>query len=132
MNKNIEHIKGQCHCGTVQFEVRLTDGLHTARRCNCSYCRMRGAVVVSAQLADLKITSGEQALTLYQFNTKAAKHYFCSKCGIYTHHQRRSNPQQYAINVGCLEGIDPFALEPVPVRDGIHHPADTSPPARPR
>lgn len=76
MNKDIERIKGQCHCGTVRFEVRLTDGLHSARRCNCSYCRMRGAVVVSAQLSDLTITAGEQALTLYQFNTGAAKHFF--------------------------------------------------------
>ena len=40
-----------CHCGTVRFTVRLSDGLNTVRRCNCSYCRMRGAVTVSANLA---------------------------------------------------------------------------------
>ncbi|MDE1198841.1 MAG: GFA family protein [Pseudomonas sp.] len=124
MNKDIEQIKGQCHCGTVQFEVRLTNGLHSARRCNCSYCRMRGAVVVSAQLQDLKITSGEQALTLYQFNTKVARHWFCSICGIYTHHQRRSSPDQYGINAACLDGISPFDFENVPVNDGVRHPMD--------
>jgi hypothetical protein len=64
---------------------------------------MRGAVAVSASLADITITAGADALTLYQFNTMQAKHYFCSKCGIYTHHQRRSNPQQYGVNVACLE-----------------------------
>ncbi|NBU89174.1 MAG: GFA family protein, partial [Betaproteobacteria bacterium] len=37
-------------------------------------------------------------LRLYQFNTKIAKHYFCSNCGIYTHHQRRSFPDQYGYN----------------------------------
>ncbi|MBF3332811.1 GFA family protein, partial [Leptospira borgpetersenii serovar Ballum] len=37
-------MNGQCHCGTVKFTVELTDGLNTARRCNCSYCRMRGAI----------------------------------------------------------------------------------------
>tara|TARA_R110000868_G_scaffold34251_11_gene123796 strand:- start:382 stop:570 length:189 start_codon:yes stop_codon:yes gene_type:complete len=56
---------------------------------------MRGAVAVSAQLAGLKITKGEDKLSLYQFNTNQAKHYFCSVCGIYTHHQRRSNPEQF-------------------------------------
>lgn len=128
MNKDIERMTGQCHCGTVRFEVRLTDGLHSARRCNCSYCRMRGAVVVSAQLSDLTITAGEEALTLYQFNTGAAKHFFCSVCGIYTHHQRRSSPDQYGINAACLDGISPFDFEEVPVNDGIRHPLDN--PAR--
>lgn len=67
---------------------------------------------------------GEVALTRYQFNTRTATHFFCSHCGIHTHHQRRSNPSQYGFNVACLEGVDPFALQDVPTRDGIHHPAD--------
>lgn len=87
--------KASCHCGAVQFEVELTEGLTTVRRCTCSICRMRGAVAVSAQRAGLKITKGEDNLSLYQFNTNQAKHYFCSVCGIYTHHQRRSNPEQF-------------------------------------
>jgi hypothetical protein len=117
MDMEIKEAHGACHCGTVQFHVRLTDGLKTARRCNCSYCRMRGAVAVSASLADITITAGADALTLYQFNTMQAKHYFCSKCGIYTHHQRRSNPQQYGVNVACLEGISPFDFAVVPVNE---------------
>ena len=124
MDKNIEQIDGACHCGTVRFHVRLTDGLHTARRCTCSYCRMRGAIVVSAKLGDIEILQGAEALTLYQFNTNTAKHYFCSRCGIYTHHQRRSNPEQYGVNVACLEGISPFDFEEVPVHDGVSHPSD--------
>ncbi|MET1079658.1 MAG: GFA family protein [Pseudomonas sp.] len=124
MNKDIQHTHGSCHCGTVRFSVRLSDGLHTARRCDCSYCRMRGAVAVSAQVADLQVTAGAEALSLYQFNTRTAKHYFCSICGIYTHHQRRSNPQQYGVNVACLEDISPFDFEEVPVSDGVAHPSD--------
>ncbi|KQS96780.1 MULTISPECIES: GFA family protein [unclassified Rhizobium] len=124
MDSNINEIDGACHCGTVRFHVRLTDGLNTARRCNCSYCRMRGAVVVSADLDAIGISEGEEALSLYQFNTKSAKHYFCSKCGIYTHHQRRSNTNQYGANVACLKGISPFDFQSVPVSDGVSHPAD--------
>jgi hypothetical protein len=115
---------GACHCKTVRFRVKLTDGFNTARRCNCTFCAMRGAVAVSANLADINIVQGEHALTLYQFNTNTAKHYFCSKCGVYTHHQRRSNPQQYGVNVACLAGVSPFDFPEVPVLNGLDHPAD--------
>ena len=87
-------------------------------------CRRRGAVVASVTLENLEIVEGEDVLGLYQFNTKTAKHYFCTKCGIYTHHQRRSNPDEYGYNVACLEGVNPFDLGDVPVFDGINHPAD--------
>jgi len=124
MDMNVSTIDGACHCGTVRFRVRLTNGLHTARRCTCSYCRMRGAVAVSADLGGVDILSGEEALSLYKFNTGTAKHFFCSKCGIYTHHQRRSNPNQYGVNVACLSGLSPFDFEDVVVYDGANHPAD--------
>jgi hypothetical protein len=124
MDKNVDETDGACHCRTVRFHVRLTNGLHSARRCTCSYCRMRGAVAVTANVGDLKILEGEEALTLYQFNTNTAKHYFCSKCGIYTHHQRRSNPQEYGVNAACLDHVSPFDFEEVPVNDGTFHPSD--------
>lgn len=124
MNRDITEIDGACHCGTVRFHVRLTNGLNTARRCNCSFCRMRGAVAVSAALDGFRILSGAEALSLYQFNTRSAKHYFCSKCGIYTHHQRRSNPNEYGVNAACLEGLSPFDFDEVAVTDGVHHVSD--------
>ncbi len=116
-----------CHCGAVVLELHLPDGIVDPRRCNCSICRRKSAVVGSVPLAGIRIVQGEDALTLYQFNTRVAKHYFCSRCGIYTHHQRRSRPDQYGYNVGCLEGIDPFLIENVPVSNGVHHPADRKP-----
>lgn len=116
--------KGSCHCAAIQFEVRLPNGLEQLRRCNCSMCSRRGAVVASVPLDGINITLGEDQLSLYQFNTRTAKHYFCSNCGIYTHHQRRSNPAQYAINVACLDGVNPFELGDIPTIDGINHPAD--------
>lgn len=124
LDENIDEIDGACHCGTVRFHVKLADGLRSARRCTCSYCRMRGAIAVSANLDEIRIVSGKEALTLYQFNTNTAKHYFCSVCGIYTHHQRRSNPQQYGVNVACLEGVSPFDFPSVIVNDGVSHPSD--------
>lgn len=122
-DERMEH-KGACHCGTVRFRVRLTDEFNTVRRCTCSFCRMRGAVAVTAKLGDIQFVSGEDNLTLYQFNTGTAKHYFCRTCGIYTHHQRRSDPSQYGVNVACLEGVSPFDFAEVPVSDGVFHPSD--------
>jgi hypothetical protein len=121
---------GQCHCGAVRFEATLTDGLNTARRCTCSYCRMRGAVAVSAQMGGIRLLQGSDALTSYRFNTGSAQHFFCSKCGIYTHHQRRSNQDQYGVNVACLDGLSPFDFPEVPVFDGVNHPNDTGSPVR--
>lgn len=116
---------GQCHCGAVRFEATLSDSLNTIRRCTCSYCRMRGAVVVSAQMGGIRFLQGEGTLTSYRFNTESAQHFFCSRCRIYTHHQRRSNQNQYGVNVACLDGISPFDFFEVPVLDGVNHPNDT-------
>ena len=113
-------IAGACHCATIRFRVKLLDGLKTARRCNCSYCRMRGAVAVSVEAGDISFDRGEEALTVYRFNTGVVEHYFCSKCGIYTHHRRRSNPNQYRVNAACLKGVSPFDFDEVPVLDGIN------------
>jgi hypothetical protein len=122
--------KGACHCGAVRFTVTLTDGLLSARRCTCSYCRMRGAIAVSTDLDNINITQGGELLSLYQFNTNTARHYFCSRCGIYTHHRRRSNPTEYGVNVACLEGISPFDFQEVPVYNGKQHTADGFPVTR--
>ena len=115
---------GSCHCKAVEFEVDLIDGFENIRRCNCSLCSRKGAVMAGVTLDRLRVTRGADVLSLYQWNTKIAKHWFCSVCGIYTHHQRRSDPRQYGYNVGCLEGINPFDLPGVETEDGVHHPAD--------
>lgn len=115
---------GQCHCGAVKFRAVLTDGFNTIRRCTCSLCRMRGAVAVPADLSGVEILEGAENLTSYRFNTGEAQHFFCRVCGIYTHHQRRSNPDQYGVNVACLEGVSPFDFAEVPVLDGVNHPND--------
>lgn len=109
---------GSCHCGAVVFEVDLDGGFENLRRCNCSLCRRKGAVMASVRLERLRIVRGEDKLTLYQWNTRQARHYFCSVCGIYTHHQRRSKPTEYGFNVACIEGVDPGAVGPVAVGDG--------------
>jgi len=119
-------LSGSCHCGAVKFETTLTQGFATARRCTCSICRMRGAVAVTSTPAEFRITQGEDKLTTYRFNTRTAEHHFCSVCGIYTHHKRRSNPNQLGVNVACLDRVSPFDFAAIIVYDGERHPADNA------
>ena len=117
-------VNGACHCGAVKFTTTLTEGFASARRCTCSICRMRGAVAVTSTPSDFTITQGENSLVTYRFNTGMAEHHFCRNCGIYTHHKRRSNPNQLGVNVACLEGVSPFDFAEVVVHDGQRHPSD--------
>jgi len=116
--------RATCHCGAVELLLGLPDGVVNPRRCDCSYCRRRGIIMASVPLSGLHIIKGAEQLRVYQFNTHTARHYFCTVCGIHTHHQRRSSPEEYGYNVGCLEGVNPFDIADVPVNDGVNHPAD--------
>ncbi len=120
-------MKGTCHCGAVELRVGLSAGLATARRCDCSFCRRRGAIVVTAAMGGVQVVQGADHLTLYTWGTGTAQHYFCKICGIYTHHRRRSNPNEYGVNVAILEGINPRDLGEVPWSDGVNHPSDRAP-----
>lgn len=71
-----EKKNAQCHCGAIRFTVELSDGFNTLRRCNCSFCRMRGAVAVSAPLSGINVYQGKDKLTEYRFNTGQAAHFF--------------------------------------------------------
>ena len=117
-------MRGTCHCGAVELEITLSDGLNTARRCDCSFCSRRGAIAVSAPLDGIKIIKGADNLTLYTWGTHTAQHFFCKTCGIYTHLQRRSTPNEYGINIAILDGINPRDLGEVGWADGINHPSD--------
>ena len=100
--------RATCHCGAVELAVTLVPkGFASARRCDCSFCRRRGAIAVSAPLNGVTVVRGADNLALYTFNIGTAQHYFCKTCGIYTHHRRRSNPNEYGVNVACLDGVNP-------------------------
>ena len=74
--------------------------------------------MLTVRVGQLRILSGSDQLTLYRWNTGIARHYFCSQCGIYTHHQRRRDPLQIGVNVGCLDGVDLSEFETSEVRNG--------------
>tara|TARA_B100000963_G_scaffold359965_1_gene388940 strand:+ start:759 stop:1121 length:363 start_codon:yes stop_codon:yes gene_type:complete len=116
--------KLKCHCGAIEAEINTTDNLEKILRCNCSLCKRKGAIMSMVKNEDFKIIKGAEVLKLYQFHTKVAKHYFCRICGIYTHHNPRSNPLMTGFNLGCIDEIDYFKLENILINDGNNHPLD--------
>ena len=111
---------GSCHCGAIRFSFEsepITKGI----RCNCSICARKGAMMTPFVIAPDKfvINAEEGALGLYQFGTKTAKHYFCTRCGIYPFHETSRIPDHFRVNLGCIDGVDPFSLD-ADVFDGKH------------
>ena len=113
-----------CHCGAVEAEINIDNKLEKILKCNCSICKRKGAIMSMVKNDDFKIVKGKDKLSIYQFHSKIAKHYFCSICGIYTHHNPRANPALTGFNVGCIDDINTFALENVSIIDGENHPLD--------
>jgi hypothetical protein len=109
---------GSCHCGKVAFELE-SEHIERVIDCNCSVCRRRGALWHGATDADLRITRGEHELTLYQFGTMTAKHYFCRHCGIHPFVRPRLDPTRWAVNVRCIAAVDIDSLKVIPF-DGEH------------
>jgi hypothetical protein len=101
--------KGSCHCKAIEFEIE--SDLDKIMQCNCSICIRKNAKMCMVSKDSIQIIKGKENLTSYKFNTMIAEHFFCKTCGIYTHHNRRSDPNGAAINIGCIDAINPFDYE---------------------
>lgn len=103
---------GRCHCGTVQFEALIS--LQDPFRCNCSFCRRRGAVMHKAEPGSFRLTSADPKLAPKSYGSKDfAQHYFCPQCGIQCFTDIRRNGQQtYAVNLSCIDGLDLSGIAP--------------------
>lgn len=118
-SNNKRRFKGSCHCGSVQFQI--DSDLSELTTCNCSMCRRRNAVMLKVHENDFVLLSGAEVLSEYQFHTYTAQHFFCSLCGIYPFHRKRTAPDSYGINTQCLEGFDAAGI-PVRETNGIELP----------
>ena len=95
---------GSCHCGRVRFEIQAD--LDSVIECNCTFCRKKGALLRRVPAEKFKLLSGQGDLGQYQFNTRVAKHFFCKHCGIHPFSNPRAAPEQYTVNVRCLDDFD--------------------------
>lgn len=104
---------GGCHCGRVEFEFDAPAEA-TLSDCNCSVCRMTGYLHLIVPKDAFRLTKGDESLTRYEFNTGAAKHFFCSRCGIKSFYVPRSHPDGISINGRCIRPgtFSPTAIKP--------------------
>ena len=86
--------------------------------------RVQYAAYVGVDLGDLEGLKGKNDLKEYTFHTHSSKHYFCSVCGIHTHHQSRMTPSKYVVNLSCIEGVKIEDYAGVDYFNGREHPKD--------
>jgi hypothetical protein len=105
---------GGCHCGQERY--RVTSELASVVACNCSICMKRGALWAFTGADQFELQSGCDDLIDYQFNKKVIHHLFCRQCGIgsFSRGKAPDGSDMVAINVRCLDGVDPTALEITP------------------
>jgi len=102
---------GSCHCGDVAFKI--TSSLAELTTCDCSLCVKKNALMVKVHEDDFTLLTDKSSLSEYRWNTKIARHYFCSHCGIYTFHRKTLAPDHFGINIFCLDGVD---SKDIPIR----------------
>lgn len=103
---------GSCHCGAVRYTVEA-DLSQPVVACNCSMCGRSGSLLAFVPADKFTLQQGEDSLTDYQFNKNIIHHLFCKVCGIksFARGMGAGGKPMTAINVRCLEGVDPSALQ---------------------
>ena len=104
--------KGGCHCGRVAFEVE-TD-LDKVIECNCSICSSKGYLLTFVPASKMHLKAVPDDLATYTFNKHAIRHQFCPTCGVgaFARGADQDGGEMFAVNVRCLDGVDPHALNP--------------------
>ena len=109
---------GGCHCGRVRFEFGAPAEVEVLD-CDCCICRKHGYLHLIVPDDRFKLLQGRDSLTLYTFNSHAAKHLFCSVCGVKSFYKPRSHPDGISVNARCVdEGtIESMSITPFNGRD---------------
>lgn len=112
-----EALEGGCHCGAVRFTVEV-EAL-VALECNCSICLQKGFLHVIVPREAFTLHQGAEALTTYTFNTRTARHTFCSVCGVQAFYTPRSHPDGVSVNLRSLgdAAFARFTIEPFDGRE---------------
>ena len=102
----METYKGGCHCGKIRYEVKL-DLARPVISCNCSMCGRSGTLLTFVPADQFVLTSGDDALTDYQFNKHVIHHLFCRVCGItsFARGTGKDGPT-VAVNTRCLDDVE--------------------------
>jgi hypothetical protein len=101
--------KGGCHCGKIDFSVETE--IAEAMECNCSICAKRGSLLHFVSAEVFTLNTPRENLGTYHFNRHIIDHHFCPACGVAPFAEgKNGDAPMVAINVRCLEGVDPKVL----------------------
>jgi hypothetical protein len=105
---------GGCHCGRIAFEVE--GDIDRVTECNCSICSKRGHLLWFVPRERLQLSTPEADLATYTFKTGKISHHFCSRCGCgpFSVGTDKTGAAMAAVNVRCLEGVEPSTLKITP------------------
>jgi hypothetical protein len=92
----------------VKFRIRAA--VEELSTCDCSLCVKKNALMTKVPEVALEIVEGAELLSLYEWNSRRAKHYFCKRCGIYVFHRKRAAPDHFGVNIFCLDGFEPASV----------------------
>jgi hypothetical protein len=115
--------QGGCHCGAIRFQV-IVDRWKV-QDCNCSICRKKGFLHLIVPSENFTLLQGQNFLSVYTFNTGAARHTFCRICGIHSFYHPRSHPEGIDVNIRCLDRDLSSEFE-VELFDGVNWEANVS------
>ncbi len=114
----IRAYEGGCHCGRVRFRIEADLAETPLGECNCSMCTKKGNLQLPVSRERMHILRGADELATYQFNTGTAKHTFCRYCGIHAFYNPRTDPENFSVNVRCLDDYDPEMMQSRRLFDG--------------
>lgn len=126
MSVNKRRFQASCHCGVIKLHLELSDGINELIRCDCSMClKGKGYAMICIPSKKVKLKSGLKYLKKYTFNTGDSPHFFCSICGIHTHHNSRARPDRICVNAACIEDVNLAShSKDIISFDGVNHPKD--------
>lgn len=120
---NTRVVSGSCHCGKVRIEVDF-DPSAGSGKCNCTICSKLRAWSTLGKPETVRLLSGAEHLSTYQWGGQISRRMFCKHCGVHVFargHLPEVGGDFASVNLAVLD-LAPELLASIPVRyfDGLH------------